>query len=251
MRPGEPIAVPETLGQALAGRLASLSEQARHLLLGLAAISRPDEAILRGIEPHARAAIEEGIKAQVLERREGELRFIHPLVASVIYGMSDPADRHRWHAQLARLVADREERARHLALAASGPDESVAASVEEAARLANTRGAPDAAAELAEQAADLTPPALQGEAERRRIMTAEYRLRTGDVPEALAMLRAILSASDWQARPAEALRLMGNILFSLGDLQESEQSLADALARTGDDAERQAMILRDLILAVS
>ena len=53
---------------------------------------------------------------------------------------------------------DPEERARHLALAATGPDEAVADALEAAARRAEARGAPPAAAELYERAARLTPP---------------------------------------------------------------------------------------------
>ena len=56
------------------------------------------------------------------------------------------------HARLADLVPSAEERARHLALATAGPDCGVAAFLEEAARTAHARGAPTAAAELAEQA---------------------------------------------------------------------------------------------------
>src|SRR5207249_4561815 len=59
--------------------------------------------------------------------------------------------------RLAAVVVDQEERARHLALAAEGPDEHVAAELEDAARRARGRGAPDAAAQLSELARELTP----------------------------------------------------------------------------------------------
>ena len=59
---------------------------------------------------------------------------------------------------LAELVDDPEERARHLALAADGPTRTVAAALVAARpRRAAARGAPDAAAELLEQARRLTP----------------------------------------------------------------------------------------------
>ena len=46
-----------------------------------------------------------------------------------------------------------------MALAAEGPDAAVASQLDEAARSARARGAPVVAGELAELAAQLTPPA--------------------------------------------------------------------------------------------
>ena len=58
------------------------------------------------------------------------------------------------HRRLAAVVADVEERARHLALATTEPDAAVAAALDAAAAHAAARGAAVAAAELAELAAD-------------------------------------------------------------------------------------------------
>ena len=74
--------------------------------------------------------------------------FAHPLLAFVPYDEASTTERRRLHARLARVVPDAEERARHLALAATGPDERVATELDRAARRALARGAPDAAAEL-------------------------------------------------------------------------------------------------------
>ena len=61
------------------------------------------------------------------------------------------------HRALASAVTDVEERARHLALAAEGPDAAIASELDAAAEHAVARGAPTAAAELCELAAELTP----------------------------------------------------------------------------------------------
>ena len=57
------------------------------------------------------------------------------------------------HRRLADLDVDLEERARHLAIATTGPDKEVAAALDAGAAHAHARGAVLAAAELAELAA--------------------------------------------------------------------------------------------------
>ena len=84
------------------------------------------------------------------------------------------------HRVLSGVVVDVEEQARHLALASDGPDALAASHLEAAAEHAAARGAPPAAGELCELAADLTPsdPLL---ARRRRLRAAAlHRLVDGD-----------------------------------------------------------------------
>ena len=94
----------------------------------------------------ARAAIEAG----VLELDGERVRFTHPLLADATYKAIPLDERHALHARLATIVHDEESRARHLALAASGPDASVALALDAAAGRAAGRGAQAIAAELAE-----------------------------------------------------------------------------------------------------
>ena len=110
-------------------------------------------------------------------RRAGALRRIR-CCAEVAY--EQVADKRALHARAAALVDDPEERARHLALAADEPDEEVAAALVEAARRARARGAPDAAAELLEQARRLQP----GASWRRAVEAAERHLEAGDAERA-------------------------------------------------------------------
>ena len=251
VRAGEPIPVPHSLGDVIQSRIEKLPRDTRDILVPLAALSRPDEALIQRADARASAALGPAIAAGVVEHANGRLHFTHPLLASVIYGSADPSVRRRWHARLAELVSDSEEKARHLALSASGPDDAVADALEDAARSANARGAPDAAAALAQQASDLTPSERRPAIDRRRIMTAEYRLRAGDAPAARAILEALLRASPIGSRPAEALRLLASITFSSGDLREAELLLIEALSEVGADVHTQAIIERDLILALN
>jgi hypothetical protein len=69
------------------------------------------------------------------------IRFTHPLLASVLYQSMSADERRRTHGRVAALVKDPLVRARHLALSTEGQAAEVASSLEEAAALANARGA--------------------------------------------------------------------------------------------------------------
>ena len=90
--------------------------------------------------------------------REGGIEFTHPLLASTVYSNASSRARRDVHALLARIATDSEERARHVALSIEGPDEEAAEALEDAARQAEGRGAPFAAAELYQLAATATRP---------------------------------------------------------------------------------------------
>ena len=77
----------------------------------------------------------------------------------------DPPDRRRFMQQ----GLEHAERALHLARSATGPDETAASLLEQAARSARARGAPDAAAELAQLSRRLTPNGSRSDAVRRAL----------------------------------------------------------------------------------
>jgi DNA-binding CsgD family transcriptional regulator len=248
VKAGGPIPVPQSLAAAIEDRIQKLPRETRDSLVALAALSHPDEALLRRVGVKGFGA---ALAAGVVESSQGRLRFTHPLLGSVIYSTADPTLRRKWHSKLSAVVNDPEERARHLALAATQQDADVAEALERAAESANLRGAPDAAASLAQQAAELTPPELAPEVQRRRIKTAEYRMRAGDIPAARALLEDVLRSSLVGKRPAEALRLMGTLAVGGQSLLEGEQFLAEALSLAGDDEYAQALIERDLVRVLS
>jgi DNA-binding CsgD family transcriptional regulator len=247
LKAGQPLPLPASLSDAIKNRIRRLSPATLDILMAMASLSRPDEALLQAVDSRALSALDEASSAQVVERSAGRLRFTHPLLGSVIYSLADPASHRAWHSKLAEFVANPEERARHLALAATSSDARVADALEEAARSANARGAPDAASALAEQASKLTPPEFPEAIERRRIMTAEFRMRAGDVPGARDLLRSVLESRPSGKRPAEALRMMGSLTLGGEDLVEAERFLTEALLQTGEDLRAQAIIERDLI----
>jgi hypothetical protein len=176
---GEPLPVPEDLQELLGARLAALPPGAADGLLVVAATSRPtDDLVVAAAERRDLASVgmRSAEKAGVLQQAGGRLAFTHPLLGSTVYAEARPHARRSVHRRLAELVDDPEERARHLALAASGPHVDVARALEEAGRHARARGAPDAAAELLELARKLTPPetakGCRGEASRQPSTTS-------------------------------------------------------------------------------
>ncbi|MEU3723632.1 AAA family ATPase [Streptomyces sp. NPDC031705] len=106
-----------------------------------------------------------GNGAQALEAAEqsGLLRvdgsrpaFRHPMIRAAAYQGAASLQRARVHRELAERAADSDVRARHLALAALGPDAAVAAEVARAADRARDRAAPAIACDLYQRAAALS-----------------------------------------------------------------------------------------------
>jgi DNA-binding CsgD family transcriptional regulator/exonuclease VII small subunit len=237
--PGEPLPVPEDLQQLLSARLASLPEEARSPLLAIAAMSQPTvELALAAASPEhsARAGLAHAEEAGVIERADGRVRFTHPLLASTVYVNASAGERRDLHVRLAGLVSDAEERARHLALASERPDAEVAVALDEAARHARARAAPDAAAELAELARQLTPPEDVDSLRARSLQAAEYHFDAGDASQALGVLKdAIASSPPGRERAQILFRLSAMSWMNLihGVREPAEQAALEA----GEDRE--------------
>lgn len=144
--------MPEDLAQLIGLRIRRLPEPTREALLTAAALSRPTTGLVAEADL---AAAEEADVVRI--EPGGRVRFTHPLLASTVYERAPEDRRRELHRDLARRVDEPEERARHLALAATEPDEAVAAVLDEVAATAWARGASQAAADLLEQACRLTP----------------------------------------------------------------------------------------------
>ena len=194
MTNGDELTVPVELAALLRRRLSALSPATQDVLLAAAALAQPTRDVLALVDPHAGSATSEAVAADVIEEGIGEVRFTHPLLASVCYASASPAQRRAIHHRLAATVDDPVERAHHLGLAVDGPDSDVARSVAEASTLARRRGAIATAADLAELAVSVTP---ESDADRtaRAIEAARLRHDTGDIDHAERMLAAALEAA--------------------------------------------------------
>ena len=233
--PGEPLPVPADLQGVLSTRLGVLPGDVQGVLLTAACLRSPTTTMLeRADGPVARAALQAAAGEGVLELEGARVRFTHPLLASAIYSGAPPDRRREAHRRLSQVVPNVEERARHLALAAEGPDEDAAAALGEAARAAAARGAPAAAAELAELAAARTPFDRAPARWRRRADAGAYLFRAGDTARARHDLEAVAEEMPAGVARADALLVLAEVLLhDAGDLVAVpvlEKALVDASA---------------------
>ena len=134
-------------------------------------------AILEGI-PVTADAFTPAIPAGLVEIQGTQLRFRHPLVRSAIYQAASLPERQAAHAALAQVLAGQPgRRVWHRAAAAIGPDERVAAELDEAAVNAGRRGGVAAAVTALQRAAELSEdPARRGS---RLLRAAEMAFESG------------------------------------------------------------------------
>ena len=128
----------------------------------------------------------------MIEISGGRVRFTHPVLASTHYANAPSSMRRELHRVLATVIDDEQERATHIALGAEAPDREIADMLEDAAAVAARRGATEAAAQLLEDAARLTPMDQARAWTERIIAAAEHRFSSGEVSRAHEMLEEVM-----------------------------------------------------------
>jgi DNA-binding CsgD family transcriptional regulator len=232
--PTEELPVPASLQGLLHDRLALLAPPALEAVQTVAALSRPTVALVDRL-PGGREAVEAAAAAGVVELDAEQVRFAHPLLASVALAQLSPSRRRELHGRLAAILDDPEERGRHLALAAARPDAEVASSLDDAARRASARGAPDAAAVLWEQARRLTPAGAGEQARRRGIEAAERHFDAGDAERARALLQEVAAEAPPGRQRAHALARLGWVRAHREGFQAGADAFRAALASDAGD----------------
>ena len=127
--------------------------------------------------------------AEQLLQIGSQVRFRHPLVRSAAYAAGSPEDRRAAHLTLAAATDaqdDPERRVWHLAAAATGPDEDVAAALEQAAVKTQARAGLAAAAAFLQRSVTLT--AEPGRRADRALAAALANLHAGAFDTALGLL---------------------------------------------------------------
>lgn len=248
-QPGRPLTIPARLTEVVSSRLLRLSETTRKSLLIAAALSRPTiDLVQRALGQPASALDEltEGVDAGVIEIHGASIRFVHPLLASVLYSQATAPELRQLHRRLADLAYEPEERARHLGLSTAAPDEAVAAAIASGAAHAGARGAPDIASALFEQAARLTPPESTPAAVSRILDAADQHLTLGDASRAKLLLEEVLAKSPPGSARARALHRLGRVRGLDGRLRDALPILLQAIDEVHDDVALTAALQRDL-----
>jgi DNA-binding CsgD family transcriptional regulator/tetratricopeptide (TPR) repeat protein len=238
------IPVPDRVEDLLGTRVAGLPPAVRRVLLAvtLSADLRASQLAAVAEQP----AIDEAIDRGVVLVDGGRVRPSHPLLAAAARGRSRAAERRRLHLELAGVTSDEEVRARHLALAADGPDEELSATVAAAASSAASRGAVREAVELAEHGLRLTPLDSPERVERL-LSLAGYLVLAGSKEDGRRLTELLMP--EVELLPPGALRVRAYLALTQGIVEsndEIQRYLEQALAESADDTSLRATVLAEL-----
>src|SRR4051794_25416121 len=210
--------------QGLAGRIEesfvrrveTLSDDARRLLLVAAAEPVGDPLLLLAASERLGIAV-----SAVDSETDGLLAlgervtFRHPLVRSAVYRTATREQRREVHLALADATdgsVDPDRRAWHLATAAAGPDEPVAAALEQSASRAQARGGLAAAAAFLHRSVVLSADPKQRA--RRALAAAQASLHAGIYEGALELLALVQDSTPDELQQAHVELLRGQIAFA-------------------------------------
>ena len=145
-------------------QLAALGADTRKLLLYAAAGAGYEtiDTVTQAADYHTdfsgwQSAQSAGLVSFTADRR---ITFCHPLLRTLAYTEASLTQQRQAHLALAEsALLDTSCRAWHLAAAASGPDETIAAALEQSAHLSQRRGGYLQVARALHRAAEFKPPA--------------------------------------------------------------------------------------------
>jgi len=237
-------------------RLGGLPDETRELLLVAAAEPLGDPQLIweategLGIDGPAAAVAAEAEGLLTIGYR---VAFRHPLVRSAVYRRATPSKRRAAHRALgnatdAGLAPD--WRAWHLAAAAAGPDEAVAAELERSAERAQARGGLAAAAAFLQRSVELT-----GDRSRRAdraLAAAQASLYAGAFDAASTLLSTAEADARTELQLARVDFLRAQIAFASNDFTSAPSLLLKAARRLEPlDASLARETYRDAFLALT
>jgi hypothetical protein len=218
---------PERIARAVLLRVGRIGPQAAALVRAVAVLGVQAEiaeaAELAGLDlAQTRATTGALSQAGVMEPGE-PLRFVHPIVRTAIYEDTSTGDRSELHARAARLLADRgaepESIGLHLLSCDPAGDPARVATLRDAAGMALSRGAPEAAARYLRRA--LAEPPSDDERPGLLFELGSAATRAGDAHGLELMREGFELTSEPQRRAAAGLALGAALHFDARRMDES------------------------------
>ncbi|TPG32790.1 helix-turn-helix transcriptional regulator [Mycolicibacterium hodleri] len=235
-----PASLPPALAEIVRQRVECFDDEVKRALLAAACVGDPTVDVMAAMTSTSVdrlvRLLEEPETSGVVSIEGNRVRFTHPVLAYGVYSQALPAQRRAMHRALAALESAPEQRARHLALAATSADADVLSAIDAATAFVAAKGDPVFAAELIELAID-----LGGGTPERRLEAARHHLKAGDLDRARALaesVAAILPACEQRA--VARIMVAGTLLFH-GDFDVAAELLQQALS---DAAKQPVTLLR-------
>ncbi len=240
----EPLVTTRRLETTFLRRARTLSPATRAALI---------EAAAADVRLPASAGLAEAEAAGLVELDSGRVAFRHPLVRSAVYGDATAEERRTAHAAVAARLDPEQEpdrQAWHRALAAIGPDETIAENLERTAARARQRGGVLAEARALEKAADLSVDPASRAVRLAGAASAAHDAGHRDHAWDLAEQALVLTDDPLVRADVQGLRV--DILYWQGDADAARQlAAAEVDAVRPHDPARAARILNAMGLVLS
>jgi len=244
----ETLPLTDRLQAVFAGRISALPARTRHALLMAVLDGTGDLKVLRYGEPGSEADdLAPADRAQLIscDSATARVSFRHPLIRSAVVDLATEDERREAHRLLAeRHAGQPARRAWHLAEASTGPDENVAALLQQVAHADLFRGDSVSAIKELLRAADLSPA---GADRASRLAEAAYlgAIVTGDLRDVPALMDAAREADPQHGGSlAGAVAGAYHLLNETGDIDNAHWLLVEPIEMLPDpgDAGNKALI---------
>jgi DNA-binding CsgD family transcriptional regulator len=241
--------------RSVAQRLARVPRPASELAQALAILgdgaSVSEAASLAGLEPDVADAAADTLATMCLIEDDRPLRFVHPVIRAAIHADLPAGRRFRRHAAAARVVARKgarpEKIATQLLAADVRGDAWVSGTLQEAARSALARGAPEAAATYLRRALDEGPP---------KALQSQLLFELGAAGAHVAAHPALeqLQRAYLEARPGERAQRalpLGQALAMADATREAADVISDGLAHVDRASPALRLQLETQLIAIT
>ena len=186
------IRLPQSLQSLYRRQLKALDEAALAALKVAALAFRPTVALIQQAIPEASAGLDACERAQLISVHGQRIEFRHALIRHAVTELTGGIERQQVWRTLALNADDLCEQAEYRSRCSFEPNEEVASLLEQAADIHMTNGAVNPAQALYQRAADLTPPTLSTDLDRRLLACAEAAHSAGAWSDALTIASQLL-----------------------------------------------------------